>query len=44
MSRFTPDYRNVVYAALNREAERLSRYEHGFDFTVTEAVREWRGE
>lgn len=35
---FTPDCQHIVDAALNREAERLPLYEHGFDTAVVEAV------
>lgn len=34
MQKFQPDYRHIVDAAYNREAERLPLYEHGFDAGV----------
>lgn len=38
MTRFEPDYTNLVDAALNREAKRLPLYEHGFDSGVVEQL------
>jgi len=38
MKMFQPDYRHMVDAACNREAERLPLYEHGFDAGVVEAI------
>ena len=38
MKKFEPDYRHIVDAAYNREAERLPLYEHGFDFSVVEKI------
>lgn len=38
MQNFQPDSQHVIDAALNREAERLPLYEHGFASNVVEAV------
>ena len=38
MKGFEPDYRHMVDAAYNREAERLPLYEHGFDASVIEKI------
>jgi len=38
MSKFIPDFRHIVDAACNREAERLPLYEHGFDAGVIEKI------
>jgi uroporphyrinogen decarboxylase len=38
MKKFEPDYRHMVDAAYNKEAERLPLYEHGFDFSVVEKI------
>ena len=38
MGGFQPDYRHVVDAAHNREAERLPLYEHGFDASVIKKI------
>jgi len=38
MKKFEPDYRHIVDAAYNKEAERLPLYEHGFDASVVEKI------
>ncbi len=38
MREFKPDYRHVVDAACNREADRLPLYEHGMDVTVIQKI------
>jgi len=38
MKKFEPDYRHIVDAAYNKEAERLPLYEHGFDPGVVEKI------
>ena len=38
MKKFEPNYRHMVDAANNKEAERLPLYEHGFDFSVVEKI------
>ncbi len=38
MNHFEPNAQNLIDAALNREAERLPLYEHGFDASVVEKI------
>jgi uroporphyrinogen decarboxylase len=38
MIKFEPDYRHIVDAAYNKEAERLPLYEHGFDASIVEKI------
>ena len=38
MPKFTPDYRNIIDAARNREVRRLPLYEHGFDVGVVQTI------
>ena len=38
MKCFQPDYRHIIDAAMNKEAERLPLYEHGFDPGVVEKI------
>ena len=38
MKKFEPNYRHIVDAAYNREAERLPLYEHGFDASIIEKI------
>ena len=42
MSKFEPNYRHVIDAACNRQAERLPLYEHGFDAKEKEKLGDKR--